>query len=518
MKKVLVESSTSTRTTHSKRRRNCLLVQYLVKATLVAFIGISIAIMISLLRSSMPERIEDLEDLLEVDALLGASVAGTDEEKLSKSIDTTSGTASSHTATGSITTGTISPGPIATTTTYKQHLAFLLTVPFYVYEEFLHDENLLNITDMVVLADNPNQTIYDNFNDLLESRKYHKHSGDLHFIRSALDHPMRVKQPEHAKLFVVPSLIFADIAELIYCVKDPQIRARRLSNIKRIDEFLAHSPWFKRNDGADHIAPISHFMYPIRPSLRLPKIAPHLARCNMIQFHESETDPSYIHEDYADKRALYKIFKIASPCKITSVEEKRKDYAFSGTLYRFKHGQNKQFQSRRDICSWLLGHTNYTFDVCGYGDKCPHLSQALLGFHAKGDSISAARLFDTILSGTVPIFTLKGQYEAQPLWYDWSQISYFADVKNKTQFLSDIDKIMSNKTDIMLKTQNILANMDLFNWQTNVPFDIYMVSSKFECNSLFHLVVYSIEQTHSSDLHLFQKIISIVSSASEALS
>ncbi len=81
MKKVLVESSTSTRTTHSKRRRNCLLVQYLVKATLVAFIGISIAIMISLLCSSMPERIEDLEDLLEVDALLGASVAGTDEEK-----------------------------------------------------------------------------------------------------------------------------------------------------------------------------------------------------------------------------------------------------------------------------------------------------------------------------------------------------------------------------------------------------------------------------------------------------
>ena len=77
MKKVLVESSTSTRTTHSKRRRNCLLVQYLVKATLVAFVGISIAIMISLLRSSMPERIEDLEDLLEIDALLGASVAGT---------------------------------------------------------------------------------------------------------------------------------------------------------------------------------------------------------------------------------------------------------------------------------------------------------------------------------------------------------------------------------------------------------------------------------------------------------
>jgi len=514
MRKVLAESSTSTRTTHSsKRRRNCfLLVQQLVIATLVAFVGISIAITISSLLSSKTERI-DLEDLFETNASLGASI-GTDEEELSKNID--SGTASSHTA--SIATGTISPGPTTTTTTDKQHLAFLLTVPFYVYEEFLHDENLLNITDMVLLGDNPNQTTYDNFNDLLESRKFHKHSGDLHFIRSALEHPMRVKQPEHAKLFVVPSLIYIDIAELIYFVGDPQIKARRLSNIKRIDEFLAHSPWFKRNDGADHIAPISHQIYSLIKPLRIPKIAPHLAKCNMVQEHESNSDPTCIHPDYADKRAMYKIFYTASPCNITAVEKKRKDYAFSGALHRFKHGQNKQFQSRRDICSWLPSHTNYTFDVCGYGDKCPHLSQALLGFHALGDSMSASRLFDTIMSGTVPIFTLKRHYQAQPEWYDWSQISYFADVQNKTQFLADIEKIMSNKTDIMLKTQNILANMDLFNWQTNVPFDIYMVSSKFECVSLFHLVVYSIEQTHSSDLHLFQKIILIVSSASKALS
>jgi len=290
-----------------------------------------------------------------------------------------------------------------------------------------------------------------------------------------------VKNPEHAKLFVVPSLVFKDIEDLIYN-PDPQIQARRLSNIKRIDEFLARSPWFKRNDGADHIAPISHYMNSIRRTFRLPNIVPHLARCNMVQFHEENNDPIYIHPDYADKRAMYKIFKNASPCNITAAEEKTKDYVFSGSLHRFKQGQNRQFQSRRDICSWLPTHTNYTFDVCGYGDKCPHLSQALLGFHARGDSISAARLFDTILSGTVPIFTLEGQYQAQPEWYDWSQISYFADVRNETQFLADIEKIMNNKTDIMLKTQNILANMDLFNWQTNVPFDIYMVSTLVNLN------------------------------------
>jgi len=428
--------------------------------------------MISLF-SSKSERIYLEEDMLPNAS--SPSILGTDEEiRKKKKIDI--GSTASHKIATSTTPG------LTMTTTDQQHLDFLLTVPFYVYEEFLHDENLLNITDMVSLADNPNQTTYDNFDDFLESRKYHKHSGDLHFIRSALDHPMRVKKPEYAKLFVVPSLIFTDMSELIYFVNDPQIKARRLSNIKRIDEFLASSPWFKRNDGADHIAPISHMSNALSRPLRLPNIAPHLTRCNMIQFHEEQNDPSYIHPDYADKRAMYKIFKNGSPCNITAVEEKTKDYAFIGALKRFKHGQNKLFQSRRGICNRLRTHTNYTFDVCGRGEKCPHLSQALLGFHPRGDTISAARLFDTILSGTVPIFTLEGQYQAQPEWYDWSQISYFADVKNENKFLADIGKIMNNKTDIMLKTQHILANMDLFNWQTNVPFDIYMVSRLVNLN------------------------------------
>jgi hypothetical protein len=36
---------------------------------------------------------------------------------------------------------------------------------------------------------------------------------------------------------------------------------------------------------------------------------------------------------------------------------------------------------------------------------------------------------------------------------------------------------MKNKTDIIVKTQNVRDNMDLFNWETNVPFDVYMVSA-----------------------------------------
>jgi hypothetical protein len=62
-----------------------------------------------------------------------------------------------------------------------------------------------------------------------------------------------------------------------------------------------------------------------------------------------------------------------------AVEEKTQDFAFIGALNRFKHGQNKYFQNRRDIClNWLPNHNNYTSAVCGSGDLCPTLSQALL--------------------------------------------------------------------------------------------------------------------------------------------
>jgi hypothetical protein len=32
---------------------------------------------------------------------------------------------------------------------------------------------------------------------------------------------------------------------------------------------------------------------------------------------------------------------------------------------------------------------------------------------------------DTILSGTVPLFTRREQYEVLPDWIDWKQLSYF---------------------------------------------------------------------------------------------
>lgn len=50
-------------------------------------------------------------------------------------------------------------------------------------------------------------------------------------------------------------------------------------------------------------------------------------------------------------------------------------------------------------------------------------------------------------------------------------------MRNETNFLSDFHEIMRNKTDIMIKAQNVRDNIDLFYWHMNVPFDVHMVVS-----------------------------------------
>lgn len=106
----------------------------------------------------------------------------------------------------------------------------------------------------------------------------------------------------------------------------------------------------------------------------------------------------------------------------------------------------------------------------------PSLVRCTCWMHFHGDSPSASKLTETILSGTVPVFTMNIQYEAVPDWFKWEKISYFANVegRNMTLFNGSMNVILNNKTDIAVKTQNVVENMDLFDWKTGVPFDVYM--------------------------------------------
>jgi Exostosin family len=136
--------------------------------------------------------------------------------------------------------------------------------------------------------------------------------------------------------------------------------------------------------------------------------------------------------------------------------------------------RDPRFESRRDICRWVKESTNYSMPICGAGQQCPALAEARFGFHVRGDTYGANRLIDTLLSGTVPIFTHQKQFDLMPEWIDWSQLSYFADVTDKTTFLSSLHTILEDKEVSERKLQNVVQNSELFDWETPIPFDTYM--------------------------------------------
>jgi Exostosin family len=147
------------------------------------------------------------------------------------------------------------------------------------------------------------------------------------------------------------------------------------------------------------------------------------------------------------------------------------------------HAERQTFASRRNICEWIelentntTGHasSNTTMTSCGEGPQCPALANARFGFHVRGDTYGSNRLIDTLLSGTVPIFTWQEQYELLSDWIDWKMLSYYANVSTQTTFISDIRRIAADQQGYEEKHKHVVLNRDLFDWKTTIPFDTYM--------------------------------------------
>jgi hypothetical protein len=184
-----------------------------------------------------------------------------------------------------------------------------------------------------------------------------------------------------------------------------------------------------------------------------------LHHCNWIQFGEGA-------KKNAPRRLRFNAMYVGFPCDIVS-EAKTLDFAFVATLHRSP--------KRGALCEWISSSARrYSMEFCGKGAQCPTLARAKLGFHVQGDSISSQRPFDTLLSGSIPVFTEQVQYAVTQSWIDWDKISYFADLTNKGKFLADLDRILQDTELLEEKRQNVLANRRLFDWDTLVPFDTYM--------------------------------------------
>ena len=240
----------------------------------------------------------------------------------------------------------------------QQHYPdFLLTVPFYVYEDLAWT----------------NATYNNHLFSELDGRKGwgYKHSEDYWFMKAAFRHPMRTLDPSEAKLFVIPTLInlysrrvarlwdpFANFTLCNHYVCDNDL-------LEQLYQRLSTSTWFRRYDGRDHIVVASHFGYGdevwYQHEVKIPKkVRKLLARCNMITFESNRFNDI--------DRFSYPSYYVGFPCPNSS--DKLYDAAMIATL----KPDQETFLDRLKVCEWTKDdRLNCTMPICGGGDQCPFL-------------------------------------------------------------------------------------------------------------------------------------------------
>jgi hypothetical protein len=323
--------------------------------------------------------------------------------------------------------------------------SLLLSVPFYVYEELAWT----NAT-------------YGNFLIADFAAIHFKHSDDYLFMKASLQHPMRTRDPSKAKLFFIPILknFFDDqvwfkkhrLCWNGFCQKELLAYTMNV---------LSNSEWFRTKPHL-HVVVNSHYMSASKSwaQKRYPALFnKQLSNCNAIGFEDNRpNNPNRL------------VFPKTYPGRPCSRSKKTQDIAMIANM---KH-KDRQF-----ICN-LLWETNSTVRIahCGQGQQCPALAQAKFGFHVPGDTFGSNRLMDTILSGTVPIFTREEQYYILPKWINWRKLSYLlpleAEKTNETTFLGSLYVILSDVDGYREKHQTVLKNYHLFDYSTLYPFDTYM--------------------------------------------
>jgi Exostosin family len=384
-----------------------------------------------------------------------------------------------------------------------KYSSLLLQVPFYVYEDeafqwHTNDTTIVTVTTSDNYNSNTSMTTKLPFiewfhNEYLPAPNGSnpKHTDDYWFLQAALCHPMRTFRPEDAQIFIVPTLL----NQLMYMKDRFCIHGDKCWNdlVDIADEVLGNSKWFQRHNGKDHLIVMSHS----NPKRRLPRrynskrkkwTYKHLTKCNILGYYDQ---PSLRFNDKT--RLFFPKHYVSVPCQpIDDEDYKVDDFAMVAAV-----SDNKEHKTRLRICKWIkssssssssssttMAMTNYSMPVCGFGAQCPTLAQAKFGFHVRGDQLGSNRLADTVLSGTVPIFSLKKQFDVLPSWIDWDSLTYFADVsKDQTTFLEQISTIYNDLEGYQQRRSAILSNRDLFDWRHSlVPFDTILYQLSINLN------------------------------------
>eukprot|EP00934_Nitzschia_sp_Nitz4_P002385 Nitzschia sp. Nitz4//scaffold199_size41809//22222//23514//NITZ4_007454-RA/size41809-processed-gene-0.33-mRNA-1//-1//CDS//3329540573//2380//frame0 len=336
----------------------------------------------------------------------------------------------------------------------------LLSVPFYVYDDIpwvnaTYGDERLELNALSV--------------------KNPKHYDDFFFMKAALKHPMRTLDPTQAKLFVIPSL--QNMFDSRSYFKDKDLCVGEICNKQLMQlaaDFILNSTSFKKYPER-HIAMASHYArhekwWKGKLGKSMPLV---LWDSHNIGFENKKTN--------SPNRCSFPKLHVGTAC---SLQNKTEDVTMIASL----KPNDDRYHNRFSICSWihLQNHSNVSVEgsvpalrsgPCGWGETCPALARAKLGFHARGDTLGSNRLMDTILSGTVPIFTLRKQYDILPDFIEFERISYFIDMKkvqHPDSFLHQLEAILQDTDTYGQKLDLILQHRHLFDWHTLHPFDLYL--------------------------------------------
>eukprot|EP00934_Nitzschia_sp_Nitz4_P001585 Nitzschia sp. Nitz4//scaffold5_size260463//97440//98663//NITZ4_000972-RA/size260463-processed-gene-0.377-mRNA-1//-1//CDS//3329555310//1585//frame0 len=372
----------------------------------------------------------------------------------------------------------------------------LLNIPFYVYEDLAWENATFGPYAISELAST--LTVF------------RKHSDDYWLMKAALQHPMRTRDPSKAKLFFVPTLLnfyaFRSSSKLQYeedmplCwnnICDNQLLSYITDALLR-QKVSPNGPSYIEKYPEHHLVVLSHFFARETESFWNTSLTPFLRKLlypvNVIRFEMGIlNNPSRLR--------LSKLY-VGNPCQNTALH-KEQDVAMIATIP--KPGERRGFLDRRIICESIRwynarqeeiiqsnttgsqnlvrmthcgGRLSLWGDDTGVLEQCPALAQAKFGFHVRGDSWGSSRLFDTILSGTVPIFTRKQQYPPIiPDWIDWNELSFFLDMTNVTtrkQFVDKLLPILVDEQGYQQRQQAVKKYQHLFDHTTLYPFDRYM--------------------------------------------
>ena len=341
----------------------------------------------------------------------------------------------------------------------------LLSVPYYVYEDLVWKNATFGDYTMEKLSTNPRRR---------------KHFDDYLFMKASLVHPMRTLDPSLAKLFVIPTLLNSYVSRAYFADPKYMMCYQGLCDkalVETIIPTLRDSKWFQQYPER-HIVVQSHYHSTHYGRNNVPdELKELLFKVNAITFEDQVPNQM-------DRLRLPSTY-VGYPCEVE--HHKTHDLALTATIK-----QLSTFKDRVKICQWLdnstwpntpPGHRAIRMSHCGPGTQCPSLAQAKYGFHTRGDTFGSQRPMDTIMSGTVPIFTRREQYNILPSWLDWRKLSVLLpmnDIKNRAQFMKKLQAILRDTKGYNDRYQAVLQHQDILDWYTLHPFDIYMYSLQAE--------------------------------------